>query len=225
MNRLVIKFLLFLVPILAILLAWLGFVTVSDNSTGWFLIVVGVFFSIGILIAFLMKGKNLWEGNDKKEPSFQEENDRSFWFITAGMILAFYLPPIEYLYLDFPVSPSPSLIHIGLGFIIMGSIVFVYARHVLRRWYSGHLSVQADQVLIQHGPYRFVRHPAYLGYLLMAVGICLGYASLIGLINFLFLLICFQYRMKVEEKILVNHFGELYLQYAQKTKKIIPLIW
>jgi len=225
MNRHVKKFLFFFVPILAILLAWLGFETVSTNPIGWFLIVVGVLFSIGILIAFLFKGKNLWEGSDLKEPILQERDDRSFWFVTLGMILAFYLPPIEYLYLDFPVSPSPSLIHIGLGFIIMGSIVFVYARHVLRRWYSGHLSVQADQVLIQHGPYRFVRHPAYLGYLLMAVGICLGYASLIGVINIVFLLICFQYRMKVEEKILVDHFGDLYLQYAQKTKKIILLIW
>jgi protein-S-isoprenylcysteine O-methyltransferase Ste14 len=225
MNRHVEKFLFFFVPILAILLAWLGFKTVSTNPIGWFLIVVGVLFSIGILIAFLLKGKNLWEGSDLKEPILQERDDRSFWFVTLGMIFAFYLPPIEYLFLSFSISPSPGLISIGLGFIIIGSFMFGYARHVLRRWYSGHISVQADHVLIQHGPYKFVRHPAYLGYLLMALGICSGYASLIGLINILFLIYCLHLRIKVEEKILVDHFGELYLQYARKTKKLIPLIW
>lgn len=225
MNLLITKFLLFLVPFLAVFLTWLGIKTVSTNSTGLFLIVVGVLFSVGIMIAFLMKGKKLWEGTEKKVPILQEKNDRSFWLITGCMIVAFFLPPIEYLNLESPFVPSTALINVGLGLIIIGSIVFGYARHVLRRWYSGHLSVQADQVLIQHGPYRFVRHPAYLGYLLMVVGICLGYASLIGLINILFLLICFQYRMKVEEKILVDHFGDLYQHYAQKTKMIIPLIW
>ena len=85
--------------------------------------------------------------------------------------------------------------------------------------------MQKDQVLVQSGPYRLVRHPAYLGYLLMAVGVSLGYASLIGMLNIIFLLYCFHYRIKVEEKLLVAHFGQVYLLYAEKIKKMFPFIW
>ncbi len=225
MNRIAMKFLFFIVPILALTLVWLGFQTVSTNSIGWFLMLVGVLFSVGILIAFFIKGKTLWEGPAQNKPIRQETGDRSFWLIVLGMIFAFYLPPAEYLYLDFSISPTSGMIVAGFGLIIVGSFLFGYARHVLRRWYSGHLSVRAEQVLVQEGPYNLVRHPAYLSYLLMAVGISIGYASLIGMVNIIFLLYCLNYRVKVEEKLLVDHFGESYLQYARKIKKIIPYVW
>ena len=187
--------------------------------------VVGVLFSVGMLIAFIIKGKTLWDSSTENTLVHQESGDRSFWLIVLSMIFAFYLPPVEYLYLDFSISPTFGMIRVGLGLIIIGSFLFAYARHVLRKWYSGHLSVQADQVLVQEGPYRLVRHPAYSGYLLMAIGISFGYASLLGLVNIIFLIICFRYRIKVEEKLLIAHFGESYLQYAKKIKKIIPYVW
>lgn len=225
MNRLAMKFLFIIVPVLALSLAWLGFLSVATNSTGWFLIIVGLLFSVGIVIAFIIKGRSLWEGSAENKPIYQESGDHSFWLIVLGMIFAFYLPPIEYLFCDIFLQPSSGMIVAGLGLIIVGSFLFGYARHVLRKWYSGHLSVRAEQVLVQEGPYNLVRHPAYLGYLLMAIGISIGYASFIGMINLIFLLFCLHYRIKVEEQLLVEHFGERYLQYAQKVKKIIPFIW
>lgn len=225
MKRLVIKFLFFFVPLLAISLAWLGYKTVFTNLIGWFLILVGALFSIGIMIAYIIKGKTLWEAALKTKPVYQEKGDRSFWLIVVSMIFAFYLPPIDFLYIDISVSATSGWMLIGAGFVIAGSVLFGYARCELRKWYSGHLSVQKDQVLVQSGPYRLVRHPAYLGYLLMAVGVSLGYASLIGMLNIIFLLYCFHYRIKVEEKLLVAHFGQAYLLYAEKIKKMFPFIW
>ena len=225
MKRLVIKFLFFFVPLLAISLAWLGYKTVFTNLIGWFLILVGALFSIGIMIAYIIKGKTLWEAALKTKPVYQEKGDRSFWLIVVSMIFAFYLPPIDFLYIDFSVSATTGWMLIGAGFVIAGSVLFGYARYELRKWYSGHLSIRAEQVLVQERPYNLVRHPAYLGYLLMAIGISVGYASLIGMINLIFLLFCLHYRIKVEEQLLVEHFGERYLQYAQKVKKIIPWIW
>lgn len=225
MKRLVIKFLFFFVPLLAISLAWLGYKTVFTNLIGWFLILVGALFSIGIMIAYIIKGKTLWEAALKTKPVYQEKGDRSFWLIVVSMIFAFYLPPIDFLYIDFSVSATTGWMLIGAGFVITGSVLFGYARYELRKWYSGHLSVQKDQVLVQSGPYRLVRHPAYLGYLLMAVGVSLGYASLIGMVNIIFLLYCFHYRIKIEEKLLVAHFGQAYLLYAEKIKKMFPFIW
>lgn len=225
MNRLAIKFLFFFVPLLAISLAWLGYKTVFTNLIGWFLIHVGALFSIGILIAYIIKGKTLWEAALKTKPVHQEKGDRSFWFIVVSMIFAFYLPPIEFLYLEISVSPTIGWMLVGAGFLITGSFLFGYARYELRKWYSGHLSVQKEQILVQSGPYSLVRHPAYLGYLLMAVGVSLGYASVLGVINLLFLFLCFRYRIKIEEKLLVAHFGQVFLTYAENKKKFIPFIW
>jgi protein-S-isoprenylcysteine O-methyltransferase Ste14 len=225
MNRLAIKFLFFFVPILALSLAWLGFQTISTHLIGWFLMLVGVLFSVGIFIAYIIKGNTLWNGVEGNKPIQQETGDRSFWLVVLSMIFAFYLPPVEYLFLDFSVSPTPGMIWAGLGLIIIGCFLFAYSRYVLRKWYSGHLSVHSDQVLIQNGPYRLVRHPAYLGYLLMAVGISLGYASLMGGVNLLFIMICFLYRIRIEEKLLLAHFGQAFLTYAENTKKLIPFIW
>jgi protein-S-isoprenylcysteine O-methyltransferase Ste14 len=71
-----------------------------------------------------------------------------------------------------------------------------------------------------------IRHPAYAGYLLMALGISLGYASLVGLISVLILLVpSLIYRVNVEEKLLTLHFGAAYRQYMRRTKRLIPGIW
>jgi len=126
MNRLAIKFLFFFVPILALSLAWLGFQTISTHLIGWFLMLVGVLFSVGIFIAYIIKGNTLWNGVEGNKPIQQETGDRSFWLVVLSMIFAFYLPPVEYLFLDFSVSPTPGMIWAGLGLIIIGCFEFPF---------------------------------------------------------------------------------------------------
>jgi protein-S-isoprenylcysteine O-methyltransferase Ste14 len=82
------------------------------------------------------------------------------------------------------------------------------------------------QELVQRGPYRIIRHPAYAGYLLMAFGISLGYSSIVGLIAIPVLLLPgLVYRMELEEKFLAGYFGETYHQYFRITKRLLPGIW
>lgn len=86
--------------------------------------------------------------------------------------------------------------------------------------------MKENQSLVQTGPYQYVRHPAYLGYLLMALGITFGYWSLAGLISVVFLLIpSIVYRISVEEKLLGEHFGKDHRAYTNKVKRLIPRIW
>jgi len=60
----------------------------------------------------------------------------------------------------------------------------------------------------------------------MALGVGLGYASLIGLASILiFLLPGLIYRIRIEEKLLVEHFGDAYRRYAGSTWRLIPGIW
>lgn len=219
-------FLLVATPALAVLLALLGLKTLSTNPLGWFLMLVGVVYAAGVVIAFYIRKEQFWESTLKGTTTQEEPGDRSFWLITMGMMAAFYLPPIEYLFFA-PVLPRTNwMAFSGAFIIILGISLFVWARRVLGTNYSGHVAVKEGQELVQNGPYRLLRHPAYMGYFLMALGIGLGYSSIAGLIViFVLLLPVMVYRINVEERMLAGHFREAYYEYARRTKRFVPGIW
>ena len=226
MSRVAVFFLMIVAPALAICLALLGLETLQDNLLGWFLLVTGIAYAAGIVISYYVREERFWESRLKGLVMAEEQADYSFWFITLGMMAAFYLSPLEYLYIA-PLLPRAAWMEAsGLGLVILGSVLFVWARRILGESYSGHISIKQGQELTQSGPYRFIRHPAYLGYLLMALGLALGYSSLAGLAAIPLILIPTAiFRIRVEDKILAEHFGAQFEEYARKTKRLIPGIW
>jgi protein-S-isoprenylcysteine O-methyltransferase Ste14 len=207
MSCIAVFFLLVITPILAMLLALLGVETLPSNPLGWFLLLVGVGYICGVGIVYFVRKERFWESALNGATLHEERGDRSLWFITLGMIAAFYLSPVDYIYFPTILPRNVWVSSIGLGLVTLGAALFVWARRVLRKNYSGHISVKSAQSLVQSGPYRFIRHPAYAGYLLMALGITLGYSSLAGLISVVALLLpSLVYRMTVEERLLSEHF-------------------
>src|SRR5574340_39796 len=226
MSRAAVFFLLGFSQILALLLALLGLKTLAANPLGWILVLVGTGYVLGTGIVFLLRRQRFWESDTGGAVVKEEKGDKSFWFISLGMLAGFFFSPLEYLYLPAILPRNAGFTAAGLGLAILGVGLFVWARRTLKKNYSGHISVNSRQELSRTGPYRIIRHPAYSGYLLMTLGISLGYSSLAGLISTLVLLIpSLAYRMKVEEKLLSAYFGEDYRQYRNTTKRIIPGIW
>ena len=71
-----------------------------------------------------------------------------------------------------------------------------------------------------------MRHPGYTGFVLMALGLGLGYSSLVGLAAVPVLMLPgLTYRMAVEEKSLTEQLGDEYRLYARTTKRIIPGVY
>lgn len=226
MSRTAKFFLIVIAPILAILLALLGVETLRTNPLGWFLLLVGAAYPAGVVIVYWIRKESFWESSLGGATTQEERGDRSYWLIIAGMLAVFYLPPIEYLYFAARLPRTGWISSGGVGLVILGTALFAWARRTLRVNYSGHVSVKSEQTLVQSGPYRIIRHPAYAGYLLMGLGISVGYSSLTGLAAILVLLLPGMiYRMKVEEKLLTDHFGEIYRQYIHTTKRLVPGIW
>jgi len=225
MNRLAIFFLVFVTLGLAILLAFLGYMTIRSNLLGWFLLITGLVYFFGIIVVYWMRRIRFWEPQARGDVVKEERGDWSFWVITVGMIAAFYLPPAEYLYLNFLSSGLWAQI-LGLFLVFLGSVLFIWARRTLGQFYSGHVSVLEGQPLVQSGPYHFIRHPAYAGYLFIALGVACGYSSVTGLaINLIILLPAVIYRIHVEDKLLAEYFGAQFDDYAHTTKRLIPLVW
>ena len=80
--------------------------------------------------------------------------------------------------------------------------------------------------MINHGLYHYIRHPAYTGLVLsfFATGIAMGdFLALLVLV--LPLLYVLKKRISVEEVILIRYFGKDYLDYAVRTKKLIPWLY
>ena len=167
MSRIARFFLLVITPVLAILLALLGVATIRSNPLGWFLFVTGVTFAAGMVIVYHIRGKRFWESSLGGATTQEERGDRSFWLISASLAATFYLSPIEYLYLAAILPRTSWMSTGGIVLVILGAVLFVWARRTLRNNYAGHISVKTDQILVQSGPYRIIRHPAYAGYLLM----------------------------------------------------------
>lgn len=207
--------------LLVCVLGYLGFASYRLNLIGWFLIFTA--FSYGLGGPYL-----IWSTMKRDRVVRQERQDRSFWLILPGFLVVFYASPLEYLYI-------PEILHgtrttwmqlVGLSLIIASLLIFGWARIALKGMYSGQIRVQTGHVLIQNGPYGIIRHPAYAAYIIMSLGIALGFSSLIGLVAVPLLLVPgLIYRMNVEEEILRAEFGEQYLHYVRSTKRLVPLIW
>jgi protein-S-isoprenylcysteine O-methyltransferase Ste14 len=114
-----------------------------------------------------------------------------------------------------------------LGFILLGVGLGIYgvARFTLRRFFSEALKIKPDHKLITAGPYRFIRHPIYLGEIFYFLSIPIIFGSLYGFVIMLFLIPLLLYRIRIEEKLLISEFGPEYLEYAHRTKKLIPCIY
>lgn len=226
MSRATIFFLVVVTLGLAILLALLGWATIEWNLLGWFLLITGSVYFFGVIIVYWIRRIQFWRPQAQGEIVRDEQDDRSFWFIVIGMISVFYLPPVEYLYFNAVLPRSVWMQILGLLLLFLGSLLFVWARRVLGKFYSGHVSVVEGQHLVQHGPYRFIRHPAYAGYLLISLGLSVGYSSLAGFSAILFLLLpTVLYRIRVEDQLLAEYFGAPFNNYARITKRLLPCVW
>jgi protein-S-isoprenylcysteine O-methyltransferase Ste14 len=123
-------------------------------------------------------------------------------------------------------TPLPiASFYVGLVMMLLGMAFRFWAVATLRSFFSYTVQIKEGHHVIESGPYRFVRHPAYAGSLLTIVGVGFALQSwgAVLLIALMFLM-AFGYRMTVEEKALVDSLGEEYLSYAKRVKRIIPFI-
>lgn len=226
MSRAAIYFLVFVTLAMAVLLAWLGWSTIPTNLVGWFLLVTGLAYFLGVLVVYWVRRVQFWAPRAGGKVVHEEKNDISFWFIVLGMAGAFYLPPVEYLSSNGLLARNIWMQMVGLLIVILGVALFIRSRRALGKFYSGHVSVVEGQPLVMQGPYRVIRHPAYAGYLLIALGLSIGYSSVAGWIAILGLLFpSVVYRIQIEDGLLAEHFGGKFNSYEKKTKRLIPWIW
>jgi protein-S-isoprenylcysteine O-methyltransferase Ste14 len=119
-----------------------------------------------------------------------------------------------------------ALFALGVIFILLGVALRWYSIRTLGRYFTRDVAVSSDQPVVQHGPYRLVRHPAYSGTLLTMLGVGLAVTNWASLISLLVcVLLGYAYRVTVEEQALVRTIGQPYVEYMRHTKRFIPLVF
>jgi len=99
------------------------------------------------------------------------------------------------------------------GSIAAGALVGVLGEGI-RFWAAGHL--EKSREVTQSGPYRFTRHPLYVGSCIMALGVAIGSASwgVLGLVV-LYMGATIAAAIRTEEAFLRERFGDQYDAYAE----------
>ena len=115
--------------------------------------------------------------------------------------------------------------YVGLALIIIGLTIMLVAQITLWRSYSATLIIREDHQLITHGVYRLTRHPIYLGAITGLFGVPVYVSSLYGLLIMLALIPVFINRIRMEERLLTDEFGDAYRTYKEATSKLIPFIY
>jgi protein-S-isoprenylcysteine O-methyltransferase Ste14 len=113
----------------------------------------------------------------------------------------------------------------GVAFLLAGLGLYAVARRTLGRFFSEAVRITPEHKLVTSGPYHLVRHPVYLGGILYGLSIPMIANSFYGFVIMLIPIAMLFYRIRFEEKILVSRFGQEYLEYARKTKKLIPYVY
>jgi protein-S-isoprenylcysteine O-methyltransferase Ste14 len=120
---------------------------------------------------------------------------------------------------------SPNLFHfIGFTTFVVGISYRLWAIKTLGKYYSHIVREVEAHKIVDSGPYRHIRHPAYAGMILANLGVVIFFFNLVTLILFLLVLIpAIILRIIIEEKTLFSIEG--YKKFAQNRQRLIPGIW
>jgi len=119
--------------------------------------------------------------------------------------------------------PRTFLTAVGAALIVGGFALRMVALRTLKQFFTVNVAIHSDQRIIQHGIYAYVRHPAYTGVLLSMLGFGLGLGSWASVGCMLFFpALAIAYRIRVEERALLEAFGEEYAAYARRVRRLVP---
>jgi protein-S-isoprenylcysteine O-methyltransferase Ste14 len=143
-------------------------------------------------------------------------------FITIGYALSFSIASTK----TGRIYHWDTFFTIGIILIITGLIIRMTSIYTLKQQFTYTITKIESHELIETGLYKWIRHPGYLGQLIIFLGISVSLSNWLSVILMMIsVLIGYTYRIKTEERFMVEQIGQKYIDYQARTKKIIPMIF
>ena len=123
-----------------------------------------------------------------------------------------------------PLPRRPGRFWAGLACIWAGAGLNRWARQTLGQNYRSRLTIVHHHVVVDRGPYGFVRHPMYLGASLFCLGAGVALDSPSSA-TWSLPVLALVHRIRVEEDLLADALGDAYVAYVAGTKRLVPGVW
>lgn len=199
---------------------------------------MAVFLLVCLVFFFSVNVHNILEGQRfrRVEKAYAKVERPAGFVMNLAAIgtMVYFLEVLSYLLLvftgltfavyDFPflfqLPPMFAMRVTGLVFTSAGYCLFVWSV-IVRGRYAVSWEMPTSQRLITFGPYRYVRHPSYLGYFLMFLGLLFLWPNMFTVFP-LIAIPGYCYVTLSEERLLIQRFGDEYISYQRKTGRFIP---
>jgi protein-S-isoprenylcysteine O-methyltransferase Ste14 len=150
---------------------------------------------------------------------------RILWLILPILVVWFIVLPTADRY-GLGVFDSFVIRWLGLLLFAVSLLLRIESIRAQGKQFSMHVALQEGHRLATDGPYHWVRHPAYLSMIGLVLGISLVFGNVVvGLVMTVIIVFWLSDRMRDEELLLLDEFGDEFCHYRQRTKKLIPFLY
>jgi len=137
----------------------------------------------------------------------------------AGLVLYLVSPP-WWTWTSIPLGEWIQWSGVVIALVPIFFIIWVH-RHLDKQW-SIALELREDHKLIKTGPYAYVRHPMYLGIFIYTMGLMMISLDVLVILFFTFTIWVNYRRIPREEQMLIQEFGDEYLEYIKRSGRLLP---
>jgi protein-S-isoprenylcysteine O-methyltransferase Ste14 len=147
----------------------------------------------------------------------------TFATLTFLLPLVWIASPV-FSFADYPLRATNLIL--GTVGLAVGLWLFYQAHADLGRNWSVTLEIRDEHQLVTGGIYSLVRHPMYLSLLVYSAGQVLVLPNwVVGPAYGVAMALVFAFRLRPEEQMMLDVFGDEYKVYMRRTKRLIPGIW
>ena len=184
------------------------------------IIIIAVSYLYGFFEVFM----NLRQRNKSKVSTSGDKS--SLWWlyglITVGYALSFSIGATKI----GRIYEWNTFFAIGMALAALGFVIRIHSIHTLNQYFTYSVAKVENHKIIETGLYKFIRHPGYLGQLMIFLGISTSISNWLSILVMLIpVTLGYLYRIKVEERFMVEQLGEAYLNYQERTKRMLPMIY
>ncbi|UCG89948.1 MAG: isoprenylcysteine carboxylmethyltransferase family protein [Candidatus Heimdallarchaeota archaeon] len=195
----------------------------------WIFLIITFLYVLVVIIYFWQRDPTILASRTKVKP---EKGFDTVFIVVSGitffsmfLITAFSVNPSLsdlFQWSDFKVPLPLEIIGFG-GISLAFIIIFIVMRE--NAYASKRIEVQEGQKVISTGPYAYVRHPMYIGFIIMTICFPIALGSFLAVPPALLVIIFIAIRATYEEKALIEEL-EGYREYMEKVRyRLIPKIW
>jgi protein-S-isoprenylcysteine O-methyltransferase Ste14 len=115
---------------------------------------------------------------------------------------------------------------LGVIFTVIGLMIRIHSILTLKQYFTYFVAKVDNHQLVETGLYKVIRHPGYLGQLMIFLGISISLSNWLAILAMMLpVALGYGYRIKVEEKFMLEQLGKDYLNYQARTNRLIPMIY